>query len=496
MNTKKKTLAVLFGGHSSEYEVSLQSAAAVLEAVDTERFDPLPIGITKDGNWHHYLGTYSAIAGTWVDDPMLLRPAAFSPSRGAPGFWELHNGKWMLRRIDLAFPVLHGKNGEDGTVQGLFELSGIPLVGCGTLASALCMDKDRAHKLVSLAGIAVPKSVVLEENTAETRQKILDTLSFPVFVKPVRAGSSFGVTRVESRDALGTAVDAAFRYDSSVIVEEAAPGFEVGCAVLGTDTLTVGRTDEIELSGGFFDFEEKYTLKTSRIHMPARVDAATELRIQEAAKTIYRALGCSLPHAFRRVGVQRGEHDPRPHRAQPLPQHDERDRPVVSADDRPAAGVVRMSIREKIIDYSRGNDLSRFWRLYRRQQCAKSGFRRDVLTFLMSRCAARHGGYIGPDAVIRGVPSLPHGLHGVFISRYAVIGANCRIYQNVTIGEIAGKAPEIGDGCLIGAGAVLVGGIRVGPGAKIGAGAVVHTDVPAGATVVSPGARIIERREP
>ena len=143
-----------------------------------------------------------------------------------------------------------------------------------------------------------------------------------------------------------------------------------------------------------------------------------------------------------------------------------------------------MSIRETIIDYSRGNDLSRFWRLYRRQQRAKSGFRRDVLTFLMSRCAARHGGYIGPDAVIRGVPSLPHGLHGVFISRYAVIGANCRIYQNVTIGEIAGKAPEIGDG------------FRVGPGAKIGAGAVVHTDVPAGATVVSPGARIIERRKP
>ena len=155
-----------------------------------------------------------------------------------------------------------------------------------------------------------------------------------------------------------------------------------------------------------------------------------------------------------------------------------------------------MSIREKIIDYSRGNDLSRFWRLYRRQQRAKSGLWRDALTFLMSRCAARHGGYIGPDAVIRGVPSLPHGLHGAFISRYAVIGANCRIYQNVTIGEIAGKAPEIGDGCLIGAGAVLVGGIRVGPGAKIGAGAVVHTDVPAGATVVSPGARIIERREP
>ena len=162
-----------------------------------------------------------------------------------------------------------------------------------------------------------------------------------------------------------------------------------------------------------------------------------------------------------------------------------------------------MSIREKIIDYSRGNDLSRFWRLYRRQQRAKSGFRRDVLTFLMSRCAARHGGYIGPDAVIRGVPSLPHGLHGVFISRYAVIGANCRIYQNVTIGEIAGKAPEIGDGCLIGAGAVLLPGVHIGDNSVIGAGSVVTKDIPSNVKilagspfVVSPGARIIERREP
>ena len=301
MNTKKKTLAVLFGGHSSEYEVSLQSAAAVLEAVDTERFDPLPIGITKDGNWHHYLGTYSAIAaGTWVDDPTLLRPAAFSPSRGAPGFWELHNGEWMLRRIDLAFPVLHGKNGEDGTVQGLFELSGIPLVGCGTLASALCMDKDRAH------GLYEHREGECIQDLLPRRRRVLfkhDRLRHRDPGKGdelVRAGSSFGVTRVESRDALGTAVDAAFRYDSSVIVEEAVPGFEVGCAVLGTDTLTVGRTDEIELSGGFFDFEEKYTLKTSRIHMPARGDAATELRIQEAAKTIYRALGCS---GFARVDL-------------------------------------------------------------------------------------------------------------------------------------------------------------------------------------------------
>ena len=302
MNTKKKTLAVLFGGHSSEYEVSLQSAAAVLEAVDTERFDPLPIGITKDGNWHHYLGTYSAIAaGTWVDDPMLLRPAAFSPSRGAPGFWELHNGKWMLRRIDLAFPVLHGKNGEDGTVQGLFELSGIPLVGCGTLASALCMDKDRAHKLVMLAGIAVPRSVLLEKLPASPELATLaEGIGYPLFVKPVRAGSSFGVTRVESAAGLRAAVREAFRYDTSVLIEEAVPGFEVGCAVMGNGNLITGRADEIELSGGYFDFEEKYTLKTSKIHMPARVDEPTERRLRDTACRIYRALGC---RGFARVDM-------------------------------------------------------------------------------------------------------------------------------------------------------------------------------------------------
>ena len=128
-----------------------------------------------------------------------------------------------------------------------------------------------------------------------------------------------------------------------------------------------------------------------------------------------------------------------------------------------------MSIRRRMIEYSRGNDLDRFWRLYRWQKKRESGFLHDVLTFLMSRCAYRHGGYIGPDAVIKGRPTLPHGLQGIFISRYATVGENCWIYQNVTIGEVKRKAPVIGDSCLIGAGAVLVGGIRIGDRVKIGA---------------------------
>lgn len=150
-----------------------------------------------------------------------------------------------------------------------------------------------------------------------------------------------------------------------------------------------------------------------------------------------------------------------------------------------------MSIRRAIIEYSRGNHLEYFWSLYRWQKRIKSGFAHDVLTFLMSRSAYRHGGYIGPDAVIKGRPTLPHGLQGIFISRYARVGENCRIYQNVTVGEVDRKAPRIGDNCLIGAGAVLIGDIRIGDRVKIGAGAVVHTDVPDGCTVVPQAARIL-----
>lgn len=152
-----------------------------------------------------------------------------------------------------------------------------------------------------------------------------------------------------------------------------------------------------------------------------------------------------------------------------------------------------MSIRRDIIDYSRGNNLRGMWRLYRLQKKCEKGVMHDILTFLLSRSAHRHGGYIGPDAVIAGVLSLPHGLHGIYISRYARIGENCRIYQNVTVGEVNHKAPCVGDNCLIGAGAVLVGGIKIGDGAKIGAGAVVCTDVPEGATVVSQPSRILEK---
>ena len=299
---KKSKIAVIFGGCSTEYEVSLQSAYSVLQKLNTEKYEVIPVGITREGKWFHYTGEYARIAeNSWWEDIEYLFPAVFPANRGAGGFIEFHGEKMRTVGVDIALPVLHGKNGEDGSVQGLFQLSGIPIVGCGVLSSALCMDKTRAHRLVSAAGIAVPKSLTFTNISIETAfQEVRKTFHFPLFVKPVRSGSSFGISKVHSADELQRAVITAFEYDSEVVVEENIDGFEVGCAVMGTDNLTVGRVDEIELSGGFFDYTEKYTLKTSRIYMPARITPAEEERIQKTAKLIYRTLGCS---GFARVDM-------------------------------------------------------------------------------------------------------------------------------------------------------------------------------------------------
>ncbi len=297
----KIRIAVIFGGNSTEYEVSLQSAFSVFENLDPEKYDVIPLGITRDGDWYRYYGKYECLpTNTWINDPELLTPVVISHSRSSKGIIELRPSGNVLTEIDLALPILHGKNGEDGTVQGLFELAGIPLVGCSALSSALCMDKDRAHRLVSLAGIEVPKAVMISKYEKEKALSLTSSLTYPLFVKPVRAGSSFGITKIYRKEELPSAVDFAFEHDDEVIIEENIDGFEVGCAVLGLDEITVGRVDEIELSHGFFDYTEKYNLITSNIYMPARIDPETEKRIQESAKIIYKTLACS---GFARVDM-------------------------------------------------------------------------------------------------------------------------------------------------------------------------------------------------
>lgn len=291
----KKRILVLFGGCSSEYEVSLQSACAVLSHLDQGKYRPLAVGITREGRWLYYTGEVDRLsAGSWQDSPDCV-PCALRLDRGAAALLLPAGG---ALRFDAAFPVFHGKNGEDGTVQGLLELAGVPVIGCGVLSSALCMDKVRAHRLAEEAGVRSPRGRVFTAGAAEEGwTATAEALGYPLFVKPVRAGSSFGVSRVEGPDALAAAVEAAFRHDSRILLEEAVPGFEVGCAVLGNPgetPLAVGAVDEIELSRGFFDFEEKYTLRTSAIHCPARIPPERAREIQECARAVYTALDCRV----------------------------------------------------------------------------------------------------------------------------------------------------------------------------------------------------------
>lgn len=297
----KQTVVILFGGHSSEYDVSLQSAASVIENMDYETYNVILIGITRNGEWLKYSGDVNCIRNdTWYRHPSCVQ-AVISPDRSTHGILVMNGKNVTTIHVDVVFPVLHGKNGEDGTVQGLLEMAGIPFVGCGMLSSALCMDKDMAHRLVKQAGITVPESVVVFSPVSD--EELLEKtahLKYPLYVKPANSGSSIGITKIFGPGDLKYSVEIAFLHDRKVIIEEAVDGFEVGCAILGNDVLKIGEVDEIELSQGFFDYTEKYTLKTSKIHMPARINSDTAERIKETAVLIYRTLGCK---GFARVDL-------------------------------------------------------------------------------------------------------------------------------------------------------------------------------------------------
>ena len=298
---QKQHIAVLFGGCSTEYEVSLQSAYAVLKAIDGKKYQVYPIGITKEGVWKLYQGVLEKILiDEWSRDGNCL-PVMISPDRMTHGMIVLRNPIYEVISLDAALPILHGKNGEDGTVQGLLELAGIPVIGCGMVCSVSCMDKEIAHTMAEKEGIQVPKSVVLRSlEDLEVKINQVKKLRYPLFIKPAKSGSSVGITKVKKGESLFQAVEKAFCYDDKVIMEEGIDGFEVGCAVIGTKKLTIGEVDEIELSQGFFDYHEKYTLESSQIHMPARISSQEAEKIKETALHIYKVLGCK---GFARVDL-------------------------------------------------------------------------------------------------------------------------------------------------------------------------------------------------
>ncbi|SDK09777.1 D-alanine--D-serine ligase VanG [Natronincola ferrireducens] len=291
---EKKVVAVIFGGESSEYEVSLKSASSVIENLDIEKYNVIKIGITREGRWFRYSGDLDKIKNnTWFLDNSCTK-VMISPSKGDREIIEIKNGMLIPTKIDIVFPVLHGKNGEDGTIQGLFEISGIPYVGCNVATSSVCMDKDYAHKIVDYAGFDVPKSLAISRQTNETEiEAFVERVNYPIYVKPAQEGSSIGITKANNKHELFQGIDEALQFDNKVVLEENINGFEVGCAIIGDDDLIVGTVDEIETPSGFFDFKEKYTLEYSKIHLPARIDNELCEKIKATAKGIYKVLGCT-----------------------------------------------------------------------------------------------------------------------------------------------------------------------------------------------------------
>ena len=287
MATRRVRIGILFGGCSEEHPVSVKSAQEVAAHLDRDRYEPFYVGITTKGVWKLCDGPDTG----WEAGP--CRQVVLSPDRSFGGLLVLDDGGYESIPLDLVLPVLHGTQGEDGAVQGLLELSGVPYVGCDVQGSAVCMDKSLAYVVAASVGVATPRfwTVAASEHVDPGQ------FAYPVFVKPARSGSSFGVSKVSRGEDLPRAVEIARQYDAKVVIEEAVAGSEVGCAVLGNDPdLIVGEVDRIALSHGFFRIHQEEEPERGSDNatpiVPADISGASRLRVQEAAKGIFRALGC------------------------------------------------------------------------------------------------------------------------------------------------------------------------------------------------------------
>ncbi len=292
----KKTVALLFGGVSSEHEVSCMSVASVYQNIDKEKYEVLLLGITKKGEWRLYDGDIEKVKKCeWALDEANLKKSYICPDRAVHGIMINENGHWAEKRIDLVFPVLHGKNGEDGTMQGLLEIAGIPYVGCHVLASAVCMDKEVCHAILKNAGVNQVEWLTFFKGCCPScaAKEITEKLGYPVFIKPANAGSSVGITKVKAEEGIKEALELAFEHDSKVIVEAAVKDpIEVECAVLGNEDLFVGGPGEIVPADEFYSYDAKYYNAESKLYIPARLEESVAEKIRETAKRAYKILGC------------------------------------------------------------------------------------------------------------------------------------------------------------------------------------------------------------
>lgn len=294
---KKLSVCILFGGMSPEHEVSLRSAESVLNNIDHGKYNVFPVGITKDGNWILFGSDhYSELPdGTWEENPNNCH-AAISPIRGQ-GLLRFEGDCVVREHIDVVFPVLHGANGEDGAVQGLLQLAGIPYVGPHIAASAVAMDKTLTKLVVDHAGVPqaawhLARRGELEHHMEQVVETLEDKFSYPMFVKPAGTGSSVGVSKAANRESLYAALTAAAAYDEKVLVEEFIDGREIEVAVLGNDNPAASICGEIDSGAEFYDYDAKYVTDTSTAYIPARISEEVEEQVREMAVKVYAAIGC------------------------------------------------------------------------------------------------------------------------------------------------------------------------------------------------------------
>ena len=294
---QKKTVMVIFGGESSEHEISRISAASVISHIDRDRYNVLKAGINIDGSW--YLTDADPLqieSGEWEKREDNL-PLILSLDRGDTGFLCKGNKGLEKVTIDVAFPVLHGKNGEDGTIQGMLKMAGIPYVGSDTASSAACMDKGMTKALVEQADVALQaKCCIIHRRSCDPAEaaesaEIFFRGEYPLFVKPASAGSSVGISKVRNREELVKGIDVAFAEDSKILIEEAIEGRELEVAVLGNDDPIASRAGEIFPGHEFYDYEDKYIDDRSRTGI-ADLDEDKLNEIRETAIRIYRVMEC------------------------------------------------------------------------------------------------------------------------------------------------------------------------------------------------------------
>ena len=293
----KLNVCVLFGGMSPEHAVSLRSAESVLNNMDKNKYNVFPVGIAQDGDWILYgSNDYSKLpTGEWLNCPNNRR-AAISPIRGQ-GLLIFEKDNVVREMIEIVFPVLHGENGEDGTVQGLLELAGIPYVGPHVAASAVAMDKTLTKLVADNAGVEqadwlLVRDIEVNNHMQQVVLRLEDKFSYPMFVKPAGTGSSMGVSKATDREALTRALNHAAQYDSKILVEEFIDGREIEVAVMGNDSPVASICGEIDSGADFYDYDAKYVTDTSVAYIPARISEDVEEYVREQAVKIYSAIGC------------------------------------------------------------------------------------------------------------------------------------------------------------------------------------------------------------